>query len=382
MDKIFEKLKMNRINGAVLFSIYFIVNFLFLLKYGIRQSFVPMAVLAVVFIAINGSFFMLRNNKFFSKRINKKLIYFTIAIITVLYFFLCHIMKDPYKMNIDRWQTLEYSLQYWLKGKYIYDVPNFMGNVSSYLPGQLIFAFIPYVMGNVGYLQIIAFLLFSYAIIREFKSNFIRLQGILMMGISLSYVYEVVCKSDFISSFIFAAAFMVFWNSRFRDNYFKKPLLLGICLGIIVLTRSIVLIPLIIFLLKSFLKTTWDAKIKTVFTCVATVSILLATVLWPAKDLDYILQHNPLQLQGQSNTFVMLFFVVLAVVSSFFVKKINDVFNFSTYITFFLMVGFVLEQYLIKGYGYQDNLFSTTYLAACLPFSIIGYCYAVQEESQ
>ncbi|PIF46787.1 hypothetical protein CLU96_3828 [Chryseobacterium sp. 52] len=380
MNKILPYTKDGRANSLMLFAVYFVINFLFLTKYGIRQSAIPFSILIIVFALANFSVFFLRKNQFLTKKLNAGLVYLLIGVLTVVYIALCHIMKDPYQLNIDRWQTLDFSLQYWTHGKYIYDTRNFMGNLSSYLPGQLLLALPFYLIGNVGYLQVAAFVLFSYIIVLEFKNNFIRFTAILMLGISLSYVYEAVCKSDFISSFIFAAAFILFWHRKFKDNYFQKPLLLGICLGVLCLTRSVAVIPLIIFLLKPFLAADVQSKIKTASAVLITVAVFMFTVFLPAKNLDYIIHHNPLTLQGQSNTLVMIVFLAGAVFLSFYVKKINDVFYFSAYIVFLVMLSFVLEKYLLLGVGFQHNLFSTTYLAACLPFSIIGYCFSIRKE--
>ncbi len=338
----------------------------------------PLSLLAAVFFVANAFLFSLEKWSQFKKIWTGKLVYILIAFISIAYIGLCHVMKDPYKMNIDRWQTLEFSLEYWFKGKYIYDTPNFMGNLSSYLPGQLALSGIFYFLGNVGYLQVAAFLLFSYTVLVEFKNNLIRFKAILMLGISLAYIYEVVCKSDFISSFIIAAAFILFWSSRFKHDYFQKPVLLGLCTGLLCLTRSVVVIPLIIFLLQPFIVTSWEKKIKFGVSFLLIVTVLLATVLLPAKSIDHLLHYNPLTLQGQSNKFVMLFFVVLAIIAAFYVKKIQTVFYFSAYITFLIMLFFVGEQYLTLDISYQNNFFSTTYLAACLPFSIIGYCFTVR----
>ncbi|WP_165571900.1 hypothetical protein [Chryseobacterium sp. JM1] len=373
-------MKDNKANSLMLFAVYFVVNFLFLTKYGIRQSLVPISILIIAFTAVHVLLFFLRKNELLTQKINVKLVYLLTGVLGVGYIALCHVLKDPYQLNIDRWQTLDFSLDHWIHGKYIYDTRNFMGNLSSYLPGQLLMALPAYLLGNVGYLQVAAFLLFSYAVMLEFKSNLIRFTAILMLGISLAYIYEAVCKSDFISSFIFAAAFILFWHTKFKENYFQKPVLLGICLGVLFLTRSVVVIPLIIFLLKPFLATNTKSKIKTVAAFLLTVAVLLFTVFFPAKNLEYIIEHNPLTLQGQSNTWVMLVFLAAALLLSFYVRKINDVFCFSAYIVFLTMLSFVTEKYLLFGFGFQDNLFSTTYLAACLPFSIVAYCFSVRKE--
>lgn len=380
MNKILNNVKNSRTNSLLLFAVYFIINFLFLIKYGIRQSVVPFNILIVVSIAVHISIFFLRKNQLLIKKINAKLVYLLTGVFALIYIVFCHVLKDPYQLNIDRWQTLNFSLEYWIHGKYIYATYNFMGNLSSYLPGQLLLALPSYLLGNVGYLQVMAFLLFSYTILLEFKNNMIRFTAILMLGISLSYIYEAVCKSDFISSFMFVAAFILFWHSKFKDNYFQKPVMLGIGLGILFLTRSVAVIPLIIFLLKPFLAIDTGRKIKVSAAFLLTIAVLMLTVFFPAKNLDYIIQHNPLALQGQSNKFVMLFFLIIAIFLSFYVKKISDVFYFSAYVVFLAMLNFVLEKYLLFGLGFYDNLFPTTYLAACLPFSIIAYCFSVRKE--
>lgn len=377
MNKMLTITKNSNVNSLMMFMIYFVVNFLFLTKYGLRQSVVPLSILVVVFAAVHLLIFLLRKNPLLAEKMNIKWVYLLTGIFTIAYIVFCHILKDPYQMNIDRWQTINFSLEFWTHGKYIYDTKNFMGNLSSYLPGQLLLALPFYLSGNVGYLQVAAFLLFSYTVLREFKSNFIRFTAIMMLGISLSYIYEAVCKSDFISSFIFCAAFILFWHSKFKGDYFQKPVLLGICIGILCLTRSVAVIPLIIFLLKPFLAADLNRKIKMVSAFLGTSAVLLLTIFLPAKSFDYIILYNPLNLQGQSNTWVMLFFLASAVLLSFYVKKVSDVFYFSTSIVFLAMVCYVLEKYLTSGFGFQHNLFSTTYLAACLPFSIIGYCFSI-----
>jgi len=370
----------NALQSIISFLIYFVVNFLFLTKYGIRQSFLPLSVLCVLYIGFNFSIFYIRKNSFLQKSVNNKTIYIFVGLIAVIYFVFCHLFSDPYKLNIDRWQTLNYSLEYWLQGKFFYDEINFMGNKSSYLPGQLLIALPFYLLGNVGYLQLACFLFFSYVLTKEFKSNYLQLLGVFMFSVSLSYIYEVICKSDFISSFIIVASFIALWHNKYKDDYFQKPYLLGLILGILFLTRSVAVIPLIIFLLNPFLRTNMNSKIKVIVSFTLTLVILLATVILPGNDLLYILKHNPLTLQGQSNKYIMLFFVFLAVILSFYVKKIASVFYFSSIIVFLVMVSFVTEKYFSLGYDYQNNYFSTTYLAACLPFAIIAYCFSIEKE--
>jgi predicted transporter len=85
------------------------------------------------------------------------------------------------------------------------------------------------------------------------------------------------------------------------------------------------------FPVTAFLEYRLEKKIKFGFSFLLTVSLLLATVLLPAKNLDHLMQYNPLTLQGQSNKLVMLFFIVLAIIASFYAKDRNRILFFSIY---------------------------------------------------
>lgn len=376
MEKLLTQ-KWNKSISAILFILYTAINLSFLIKYGIRQSFVSIYLLAAVFIIVHFLIFKY-SSQIFSKLTEKPFILKAfILVVTLAYIGLAHVFKDPYKLNIDRWQTMEYSLRHWLQGKYIYDTKNFVGNYPSYLPGQLLVAVIFFFLGNVGYLQVAAFLLFCYAIIKEFKSRDVKSIGIFLLAVSLSYIYEVVCKSDLISSFIMVSAFVLYWHKKFEKDYFKNPFLLGLLLGFICLTRSVVIIPLILFFMKPFLVTTVNNKMKVCVGFIITFSLLLATVLLPAKDFDYILKYNPLQLQGQANKYVTLFFLMITVILALYVKRIEQVFYLSSVIIFAMMASYIVET-IMRGWTF--DYMNVSYVATALPFCIIGYCYTKQKE--
>ncbi|WP_336959307.1 hypothetical protein [Chryseobacterium contaminans] len=371
--------KLNKPISVILFILYTAINLSFLIKYGVRQSVISIYVLVAVFIIVHFLIFKY-SSKVFSKLAEKPfMLKVFIVVIALVYIGLAHILKDPYKLNIDRWQTMEYSLRHWLHGKYIYDTKNFVGNYPSYLPGQLLVAVIFFFLGNVGYLQVAAFLLFCYAIIKEFKNGEVKWTGIFLFAISLSYIYEVVCKSDLISSFIIVSVFILYWHRKFERDYFKTPFLLGLLLGFICLTRSVVIIPLILFLMKPFLACKMSDKVKVGTGFIITFSILLATVLLPAKDLDYILKYNPLQLQGQANKYVTLFFLLASVILAFYVKRVEQVFYFSSVIIFAMMGAYIVET-IMRGWTF--DYMNVSYLATALPFCTIGFCYTKQKSIQ
>lgn len=370
MDKL-EYMKNNHIMKPLMFLIYFTVNLLFLIKYGMRQDKIDVSILIGVFVLFH--ILIYKSDQFLNDKlkITKTFLYLFLGTVVLIFIFLCHLIDSPYKVNIDRWQTIEYCLKDWLNGDFFYDKPNFIGQMPSYLPGQLLVAVGFYLVGNVGYLQVAAFILFVVAVFSFFSNNNIRFIACFLLVVSLSFVYEVVCKSDFISSFIFTAAFIIFWHKKFSGNYFAKPLLLGLILGFLCLTRSLIIIPLILFLLNPFFKASSSEKLKSIIGFLISFVLLLSTVIFPVKSFEYLQEFNPLRTQGQGSGYIMLLFLIMTVVISCFVQNIQQIFFYSAIIYFFLIGSFLIESSL-GGIAY--NNLGITYLAASLPFAIIGYC--------
>jgi hypothetical protein len=360
----------------VMFLIYFTVNLLFVIKYGVRQDKIDVSVLVGIFALFH--ILIYKSNQFFINKlkITKTFLYLFLGAVVFIFILLCHLIDSPYKVNIDRWQTIEYCLKDWLNGDFFYDKPNFIGQMPSYLPGQLLAAVGFYLVGNVGYLQIAAFIIFVASVFSFFSNNNIRFIASFLLIISLSFIYEIVCKSDFISSFIFTIAFIVFWHKKFSDNYFAKPLLLGIILGFLCLTRSLVIIPIILFLLNPFFKANNSEKLKSVVGFLMSFSFLLSTVILPVKSFEYLQEFNPLKTQGQGSGYIMLIFLIVTVVISRFVQNIQQIFFYSAIIYFLLIGSFLIESSLS---GIVYNNLGITYLASSLPFAIIGYAYCLSD---
>lgn len=375
MNKL-KYMKNDHIMKPVMFLIYFTVNLLFVIKYGVRQDKIDVSVLVGIFALFH--ILIYRSNQFFINKIKitKTFLYLFLGAVVLIFVLLCHLIDSPYKVNIDRWQTIEYCLKDWLNGDFFYDKPNFIGQMPSYLPGQLLAAVGFYLVGNVGYLQIAAFIIFVASVFSFFSNNNTRSIASFLLVASLSFVYEIVCKSDFISSFIFTAAFIIFWHKKFSDNYFEKPLLLGLILGFLCLTRSLVIIPIILFLLDPFFKANHSEKLRSILGFLISFSLLLSTVILPVKSFEYLQEFNPLKTQGQGSGYIMLIFLIVTVAISRFVQNIQQIFFYSAIIYFLLIGSFLIESSLS---GIVYNNLGITYLASSLPFAIIGYCYCLSE---
>lgn len=369
----------NKAMKFIMLFIYFSINLLFLIKYGIRQDKIPLPILIAVFLIFHAVIYKAGNLNRVEIRIKKNYSYIFIMIMVIVFTIFSHLIDSPYKVNIDRWQTIEYCLRDWMHGTFFYDKPNFIGQMPSYLPGQLLIASFFYLLGNVGYLQVAAFIIFTLSILYMFRNRNVQIVGIFLISIALSFVYDVICKSDFISSFIFIAAFIIFWHKKFQTDYFAKSFLLGIILGILCLTRSLVIIPLILFLLKPFIKTKTKNKVILLAGFSLSFSILAATVVLPVKNIDYLLQYNPLKTQGQGNVWVMCFFIAITVFIASYIRNIRQVF-FCSAILYFLLISCFLVESALSGISY--NFLGITYMAAALPFSIVGYCFSISDHKE
>ncbi|KUJ52697.1 hypothetical protein AR685_06720 [Chryseobacterium sp. JAH] len=125
ISRIFDFFENTRIMKYLMSFIYFVINLLFIIKYGTRQDIMPIFLLIILFCLSQILMFKGFNFLFKKIKITKSLVYIFTFLGVVFYIFLSHVMKDPYQLKIDRWQTIEYSLDYWLHGK-IFMIPEIL----------------------------------------------------------------------------------------------------------------------------------------------------------------------------------------------------------------------------------------------------------------
>lgn len=353
--------------------IYFLVNALFIIKYGTVGVAGNVALFVIYTIFILTLLFSVKSIEV--PEISLK--YFFWAAVAVFFIFTLILNESvPLEsLKVDRLDALDMGIKAVLNGEYPYDHVNRLGNESSNLPVLLLTGLPFYLLfGSAVYLQNFCFLLFSFIVYRYFSTYKNRVLALLLLMGSPGYLYELYVKSDLMSNFIIAAGFVfVVWN-RFIKTTDLKLYIVAFSSALLVLTRIPVILPLIIILIKKWVE--MSLKNKIVFSSIFVITIATAVIFFIslAPNFQVILEHNPLQLQNKQPLFLSILVTAGAVFGSFNAKNLFSIMLLSGVLLFgSVLLSFMLAVFKNGLYNtYLGSYFDISHFNMALPFIIIS----------
>jgi hypothetical protein len=363
-------------------TIYILINLLFICKYGIRQRFISIYFLIILYTFIAG--LILFKNPFdfkILKKINLKHYFIALSIALFITILAITFFTDGNTLHVDRWSAMDVAIRALLNGDYPYTATDHLNGRTSNFPGLLIIGIPFYLLGNVGYLQAVAFLLLSYTIYKTFSIK-IAFHYLLLLLISPAYWWEIFTISDLFSNMILVFCFIVHLERKLKDNLFKHPIMLGISTSFLVLTRGIVAIPLILFVFKDFWQIRMINQLKYVFSFGITFVLLIGLVLMNCPDLQTLKSCNPLVLQtSYLPSYIHLIALLLPFYFSFKIKIFENDFYIacSLLILFPTLLAFMIR---LNTIGFEkiltESYFDLSYLSIVLPFIL----YEIVDENK
>ena len=355
---------------------YLLVNSLFVLKYGERQSYVPTYLLIALYNFFIG-FVLIKMDHLQSYFDNQKKFNFYFlgsSLLVFIVFVIINFLVDGNTLNTDRWSAMETTIRGILQGQYPYGLEDHLGQTSSNLPGLFYIGLPFYCLGNIGLLQAFVFLIGCYLLYKSDFKNTQKVVILLLFLLSPAYLWEVVAKSDLLSNILLLTFFLFLWDKSYKSNYFKNPVLLAFCCAFLFFTRGIVIIPLTFLLFGAFLKLSIGKKMSFLGYCLLFLILISLPILLILPDLETIKIHNPFNHQTRFTPFwVQVVFVFTPLLIAHKIKSIQKVIYY-TFLNFFLLLflSFVIE---ILDENFYDALyksyFDISYLTMILPFAIL-----------
>lgn len=366
-------------------SCYLLINVLFIGKYGLRQDLIsPILLIAAYLLFVPGIYLIIIK---FKNRLNtfsrfKKWLIFTGLLLSLLLFYIM-VSVDKNQLNTDRWSAMTSAIGALLNLDYPYTAVDHMGGRSSNFPGLLLIGIPFYLLGNVGFLEIFTFLATILFLVKSKIMNHRKVLTLLLLLFSPAWWWEIVTGSDLMSNIILIILFMLIWHHKYPEDYFRKPVLLGILTAIFILTRGIVIIPLTIFLFKAFMDAPKVKKFQFTSSFLIAIILLALPVILLAPDTDTLIHYNPIVLQIRHMPY---YIQMLTIASSFLLaigaKHISIVF----FRSFLVLSSFILLTLIISLWNYGlyesivNSIFDISYLGMLIPFSIVtlvipGYTY-------
>ncbi|RMH70748.1 MAG: hypothetical protein D6675_08415 [Gemmatimonadetes bacterium] len=274
----------------------------------------------------------------------------------------------PIKTQVGR----AIAIQEWLENLFQGQFPYRAESLPSGFPVLFLIAAPFYLLGDIGYLEVIGIALFVI-LVGLYSQPADRLLRLWVLFSLPTTYYELLTRSELFTNmvlvitFIFAAEMWL--NPEKIDRYF---ILLAILAGLLLSTRLIVAEVLAIYGIYTFRDQLRHGFLFAGIMSATFALTLLPFVLW---DADYFVCHGPFQRQGQYlPTLWMIDFLILSLLTSWHIRSIRAVFFTSgIFLMGIVSAGFIRAVMLV---GLQNTLFANdfdiAYFIFCVPFFIFA----------
>ncbi|MEQ6123153.1 hypothetical protein AAON49_02995 [Pseudotenacibaculum sp. MALMAid0570] len=313
---------------------------------------------------------------------NFRLLFFSIGFLAFLVFLMLNLYIDESSLNVLRYKGMNTTISHVLSGEYPYTTfLDGKGDTTSNLPGLFYLGMPFYLLGDVGYLQVFVFMLILLFLYKLEISNYRKIGVLCLLLMCPAFLWEVFVKSDLMSNVFLLSFFMYWWSKKNEENYFEKPVLLAFLIALFLLTRLIVVMPLIIMFFMPFMKAQMKNKLIFIIALVSFIFLISLPVLITIPSWEIFLQYNPLNNQtGEAPWFLSAFFLTL----SFLLSKRFNAPNKIFFVLSLLVFSLVLVRFLLNGFEegfYRNiflNLFDISYFGLTIPFL---FFYAIQQKN-
>ncbi len=341
------------------------INALFTYKYSIRISqyaFALTAIYSMLFVSIPFIVKLILHEK-----LSRIFLYTVIAVYCLadIYFIYA---TDPLKLNVDRWSVITSFWDYGFSGKFPYQAKSHLGNAPGPFPFYFVMALPFYFMHQIGYFSLAGLFVLLYFIFRQ-KADIKEKASITMLVLlSTSVIWELTTRSTMLvnSSLILVYAW---WLLSIKVFNVKNLIIGGIAGGLLLSTRSLVLIPLVVIYSNLFLKERkWKEAL--ILGTVLTITFILTLLPFALWDYKLFILYNPLTLQGDFLPGpVIPIFMLLCLIVGLFIKVRANIYFYCGLMLFLIMaIYFVYRMITVDASAFMEDKIDISYFIFSMPF--------------
>lgn len=283
---------------------------------------------------------------------------------------------DPYTIQVDRWSATTFFLDALRAGVYPYGVHTHISETNFPSPFPLwLYLNIPFwLIGDVGWMQEFALIVFLGGVWYYFRSWRILLHVAILFAISPAYWWELVVRSDGVSNMLIVCA-LILYIQRKPIEMENRWWLLALMAGCVASTRLSSVIPMALYLFKPWLDASWKQKIGFIGIAVFVVLIFFAPYIFWDTETWIFFQRNPFITQTlQGNTLVLGIMILIALAIAD--KKHSFHYYTSTtsaFIFIFILASQLYVLWTTREYTFSNSALDISYFTLAMPFTIISH---------
>lgn len=272
-------------------------------------------------------------------------------------------------LGVDRWDIIASFWKNYFKGEYVYYAKSFDNNYPGPMPFYFILALPFYLLGELGLFALVGIVVWMLLLKKDYSANAL----VLLMALSVGYLWEVCARSNIFTNAVLILASMVYFLKKY-DGSLRLAVWFGIAIGLLLSTRNVFVIPYIVLFVYALRKQRIGLGNLFVLGGVALVAFALTFVPFVIGHMRDFADVNPFVIQ--SSVLMPLHFtavfVVLAFVSAFLCRDEQDVFYYSALVLLLTILGYF--GHLLLSYDWKRLLFDSvadiSYLILCVPFAL------------
>lgn len=364
----------------ILLFILVIINMLFVVKYSPIYSFY----LAAVYGFVLFSYYCIYKYFIYEDE-NSKLYNYTLLAIIVFITIILFIIINPYSVTVDRWSALYNWSDKLFQGKYPYYTlthTQVAGNYPSPFPVWQVLHIPFYYLGEMGIGHLVTLGLVSYTLFK-YRKYFDLTLFLFLILLSPCYWWEIAVRSDLMNNMFICLLFITIFHFSFKETKYMLPL--GIIIGLLLCTRLFTGIPLAIYFIPYFFRTSTIEKFKLIAGCLlGFVCPFIPLMIW---DFDMLLffEYSPLMLQTkQGNIYTLMAGLIFIGIFSFCWKNYKEYLLYISIILFsFILLNFIKFIYF-DGFmeTLTNDLFDISYFNITIPFVVLGLCLFKTDQNE
>ena len=276
-------------------------------------------------------------------------------------------------LNVDRWSVISSFLTEFYNGNYPYFVKSHLGNYPGPMPVYFLIAAPFYIIGELSILSTLGYFLITLSFIKNMKQLANAEFLLFYLLTSLFLVWEITTRSN-IFTYTFLTLLVLHEFSKLDTQNFRKFTGIAILTGLLLSTRSIYILPYIIFFLSSLVRREIAFRRFVLFTSIAIAAFVASfiPILWGYNDEFFTMNPFIIQSSFLVPELYTLFFILISVMLSLFVKSNKDKFFYSGLSLFIAIM--IYSIYHVSTIGFQESFFESmvdiSYFIFCTPFLI------------
>lgn len=358
-----------KINVSILILV--LINFIFCYKYSSRHTAFAIHI-SIVLLIFQFLFFKFSNKIIISNKQKNIICYglfsFIVGLVVLSYFAI-----PIESLNVDRWSVISSFLTEFYNGDYPYYAKSHRDNYPGPMPIYFLIASPFHLLGELSILSCLGFCILTIFLIKKVNvtSNIKFL--LFYMFTSLYLIWEITTRSNL---FTFTILVLLVLNEfiHFDNKKILKFYGLALLTGLMLSTRSVYILPYIIFFLSSLINNEITFKKLFLFLLIALIAFISTFIPFIYFFYSDFFIMNPFIIQSSFLVpkFYTLIFIVISILFAFLVKTKTDKFFYSGLSLFIAILIYAI--YHLFNYGYEESYINSkidiSYFIFCIPFLI------------